>query len=500
LPPDGEVSLNRSPSTRPHLVTVALLVGTFLAALELNVVGTAMPTLVAQLGGLELYGLVFSAYLLTSTVTVPLYGRLADIHGRKPVYLAAILLFLAGSALCGAAPSMVMLIAFRAVQGLGAGGLIPITITLFGDLFPAERRALMQGLFSTVWGVSSVLGPLVGGFIVTYISWRWVFWLNLPVGILAALLLALGFRERLERREGVSKLDLPGTLLLVCGLVCLLLGLLQIESGQGRWLLPGAGLLTALFLLQERRSPHPMLPLALLRHRAMAVTSLGGLALGGLLFGMVTFIPLFVQGVLHGSPTRAGLALVPLSVAWTLTTFACGPLSRRLGYRPLVVLGGLCCLGGTAALLTLPRWPDDLLRHMSMVSIGIGMGLTITTTTIAVQDEMPWSRRGVATALIQFSRTIGGMVSATLLGALVTAGFSRGLGADPRRGSELLDPARWATFSQATLREASLALARAMVPAFWAMAGMGLAVLLVGLAFPPLRVSTGRTEAADAHE
>jgi len=356
------------PATRPRLVTVALLVGTFLAALDLNVVGTALPTVVGQLGGLHLYGLVFSAYLLTATTTIPLYGRLADLYGRKPVYLAAAALFLLGSGLCGAAPSMEALIAFRALQGLGAGGLIPITITLFGDLFPAERRALIQGLFSTVWGVSSVLGPLAGGFVVTFVSWRWIFWFNLPVGLVAGGLLLLSLHETIDRRE--RRLNVVGALILTATLVCLLLGLQTLQGAGPRavnlGLLGASALIGALFVRRELRSPAPLLPLELFKDRAILVTVLSGLPLGGVLFSTITLVPLFVQGVLHGSPTRAGLALVPLSVTWTLTTFSVGLLSRRLGYRPVVILGSLCCAAGAGALVLVPStaaWPA--LRHLA---------------------------------------------------------------------------------------------------------------------------------------
>jgi EmrB/QacA subfamily drug resistance transporter len=497
--------------TRPALATAALLLGTALAALELNVVGTAMPTLVAQLGGLRLYGLVFSAYLLTSTVTLPLYGRLADLRGRKPVYLVAIALFVLGSGLCGTAPSMAALVGFRALQGLGAGGVVPITMTIFGDLYPAERRALVQGLFSTVWGVSSVLGPLVGGFLVTYVSWRWVFWVNLPTGLLAAALFLTTYHERVEREADAPGLDLKGTLLLSGCLVCLIVGLQGIEGGrtpssQGdvsfwggegwSWLLLGcAGVLGALFLRHERRAAAPLIPLGVFRDRAMSVTWLAGLPLGGVLFGVVTFVPLFVQGVLHGSPTQAGLALVPLSVVWTGATFATGPLSRWLGFRPVVILGSLCCAAGTAGLL-LWAGPGPG-RHGAMVVVGAGMGLNLTASIIAVQDAMPWHHRGVATALLQFSRVIGGMIAVTTLGALVTARFARGTGPhlpDGVHPGELLDPARWPALAPQTLELARRALTGAVRLAFWAMVGLGAAVLLINLAFPSLRVKNSGSQ------
>jgi EmrB/QacA subfamily drug resistance transporter len=484
--------------TRPALATAALLLGTALAALELNVVGTAMPTLVAQLGGLRLYGLVFSAYLLTSTVTLPLFGRLADLRGRRPVYLAAIALFLLGSALCGTAPSMTALVGFRALQGLGAGGVVPITMTIFGDLYPAERRALVQGLFSTVWGVSSVLGPLLGGFLVTYISWRWVFWVNLPTGLLAAGLFAATYHGRVERDADSPGLDVRGTVLLSCCLVCLIVGLQGIE-GSASWswpLLVGAGVLAALFLVHERRAAAPLIPLDLFRDRAMSVTSLSGLPLGGVLFGVVTFVPLFVQGVLHGSPTQAGLALVPLSVVWTGATFATGPLVRLLGYRPVVLLGSLCCAVGAAGLLLLAGPGPG--RHGAIVVVGAGMGLNLTASLIAVQDAMPWHLRGVATALLQFARVIGGMIAVTTLGALVTARFARRMGSGSLRPGVFLDPARWPSLPPRTLETARRALAGSVRLSFWATAGLGAAVLLINLAFPPLHVenATRRTKAA----
>ena len=453
-------------------------------------VGTAMPTLVSRLGGLHLYGLVFSAYLLTSTVTLPLYGRLADLRGRRQVYLAAIALFVVGSALCGMAPSMAALVGFRALQGLGAGGVIPVTMTIFGDLYAARRRALVQGLFSAVWGACSMLGPLAGGFLITHVSWRWVFWVNLPVGLGAAALFVHAYRESFDQRE-TGGLDGVGTLLLLGCLTALIVGLQGIEGG-GAWswaVLAGAVVLAAVFVRHERRAPAPLIPFAIFRDRAMTVTWLAGLPLGAVLFGVVTFVPLFVQGALHGSPTRAGLALVPLSVVWTAATFATGPLVRRLGYRNVVILGALCCATGTAALRLLSGAGPGM--HGAMVVIGAGMGLNLTASIIAVQDAMPWHNRGVATALLQFARVIGGMVAVTTLGAVVTARFARKVAPylpDGVQRGELLDPSRWSSLAPSVIEQARVALASAVGLAFWALCGLGAAVLLVNLAFPALAV------------
>ena len=488
-----------SDDTRPTLVTVALLLGTFLAALDVNVVGTSLPTVVGQLGGLHLYGWVFSAYLLTSTTSVPLYGRLSDLYGRRPLYVAASVLFMIGSALCGVADTMLLLILFRALQGLGAGGLIPLTVTLFGDLYEAEERALVQGIFSVVWGVSSVLGPLLGGFFVTYVSWRWIFWINIPLGVVSLGLLLLSLHEDVEPRASGASLNLGGALVVVASLSLLLIGLQRLGDGgldgMVAGLLAGSAALGAVLALLERRSDSPMFPPAIFKHRGPVVAYVSGLAVGAILFPVGAFVPLLIQGVLHGSPTRAGLALVPMSLTWTLVTFAVGWLSRRLGYRPVVVLGGALILCGTALMTLAFPSPTTPWIYAAMAILGAGMSLTITPTVIAVQDLIPWNLRGMTTAMLQFCRTIGGTVAMTVLGVLVTGRFMAamptGAGGITQPG-ELLDPKRWASTSPALLRQAQAALGGALHGAFRALAVAGLVCLLVALAFPALRMKTGR--------
>lgn len=475
--------------TRPRLATSALLVGTFLAALDTFIVSTAMPTVVSQLGGLRLYGWVFSIYLLASTSTVPLYGGLADALGRKPLYLVATGFFLAGSALCGTAPSMGWLIAFRALQGVGAGGLIPITITLFGDLYAAEQRAVVQGLFSTVWGVSSVLGPLLGGFFVTYISWRWAFWVNLPIGLAAAAILWFTLHERAV--TGRRQIDLLGALLLTGALALPLLGL---ESGAGHraLLLAGTGALCAVLLVPvERRAARPVLPLRLFSHRAILVSCLAGFALGTQLTATIAFIPLFVQGVLQRAPTAAGLALVPLSLIWTVGTFATGAACRRLGYRPVVLVAGALSLVGPAVLLLFVDDSSPRLLYVATGIIGAAMGLSITPMTLAVQDAVSWEQRGAATALVTFTRTVGGMIAVTLLGAAVTSRFSASMahhGLGELAPGELLEPARWAALAPGLRAQASAAMGDALRVVFRTMTAAGVAALLLAALFPRLQL------------
>src|SRR6059058_2925586 len=324
-------------------VVIALMLGMSLAALDTTIVGTALPSIVGKLGGISLYSWVFSVYLLTSTTTVPIYGKLADLYGRKPIFLFGSTLFLLGSILCGAAQSMEQLIIFRAIQGLGAGAVLPIVLTIIGDIFELKERARVQGLFSGVWGVSIVIGPALGGLIVDHFSWRWVFFINVPFGILSCLLLALALKENVERKK--QKLDYIGTLTLTGSIVALLFFLLQ-GGTTWPWLsLPSFGLLVlclvlvAAFLFQEQRAPDPILPLSLFTNRIIAVSSLGGIVLGILMFGITSYVPLFVQGVQGGTATSAGITLGPLLLAWPIAATISGRVVIRYGYRFTSVLG-----------------------------------------------------------------------------------------------------------------------------------------------------------------
>ena len=281
----------------------------FLAALEATAVGTAMPTVVSELGGVARYSWVFSAYLLTSTTTVPMYGKLADLFGRRRVFTVAVVLFMGGAALCGMAQTFNQLIVFRAIQGLGAGGVIPLAITVVGDIYSLEERGRIQGVFSGVWAVSSLVGPAAGGLITDLISWRWVFYLNVPFGLASLLLVWIFLREEAERRE--RKLDVLGTVSLTLAIAVLLLALLEGSNLWG-WADPrtvgmmafaGTGLL--FFLWQEGRAPEPMLPLELFRNRVIAVASAGGVLMGTMLFCAAAFVPMFTQGVLGGTAIRS---------------------------------------------------------------------------------------------------------------------------------------------------------------------------------------------------
>jgi EmrB/QacA subfamily drug resistance transporter len=474
------------------LIIAGLMLGMALAALDTTVVGTAMPTIIGKLGGVSLYSWVFSAYLLTSTTTVPVYGKLADLLGRKPVFLFGVGVFLIGSALCGLAQSMVQLIVFRAVQGIGAGAVLPITMTIIGDLFSIEQRARLQGLFSGVWGVSSVAGPALGGLITDHIDWRWVFYVNVPFGLLSALLIFLLLHERVARRR--HAIDYLGTATLTAGVTALLWGLLQGGKAWG-WAAPAsaatfglAALMLAVFLWQERRAAEPVLPLSLFRSRIIAVAGVAGGLSGAAMFGVTSFVPLWVQGVEGGTATDAGVVVAPLSMGWPVGSIIAGRLIVRFGYRPAAILGGACLLAGGALLLAVGQGTARVLVVALLVLVGLGLGFTSSSFIIAVQNAVSWSQRGVVTASTQFFRTIGGTIGVAALGALLTSGWrhrTADLGAgNLDSASVLLDPARRAALAPDTVAALRRALDLALDGVFVAVAVLALLVFVAVLFVP----------------
>ncbi|RUL88578.1 MFS transporter [Tautonia sociabilis] len=404
-----------------RIITVALMLGMAVAAMEQTVVSPAMPTIIARLQGVEIYALVFSAYLLASTVTTPLYGKLADRHGRKRVLLFGLGLFGLGSILSGFSRSMPELIAMRTVQGLGAGAVAPIVLTILGDLYTLEERARVQGLFSGVWGVSSIAGPALGGALTDHLSWRWVFFVSVPFGLVAMLILALRVRETVAERES-QPLDWRGAALLTGGTSALLLA---VVGGEGRsWegeagLLALAVVLLALFFRQERRAADPVLPLDLLAQPSLAASIAGSFLIGGLLIAIDTYVHLFVQGVRGGSATSAGRAIMPLFASWSISVFIAAKVVPRWGFRRTAVIGSSFIAGGSLVLVVgaiLPEW-SRLAFLIGMGVIGFGMGPTSLSYILGVQNAVPWERRGAATGSVIFSRMIGGAVIVGLLGA-----------------------------------------------------------------------------------
>lgn len=433
----SEVSIGAGPNLvmsarRRWAVTIGVMTGMFLAALEATVVGTAMPTVIASLGGLSHYSWVFSAYLITSTVSVPVWGKLSDLYGRRICYQVGIAVFLIGSMLSGIATSMTELIAYRAVQGLGAGALVPLGMTIIGDIFTLAERARMQAFFSGVWGLASVLGPIVGGFITDQLNWRWVFFINLPVGLAAAIVMGMALRE--PKRLSRPKIDYAGAGALTASITLLMLALVEggasadtLLSSTNMWLIGGALVLGVLFVRIERRAVDPIVPLAMFRNPVVKVATIVGLLAGVAMFGAISFIPLYAQGVLGSTATEAGSLLTPLMLSWVLLSVVGGRLLLRVGYRRLSITGlSLMTLG--FLLLTLhDRELPRVWLYGELVIIGPGLGLTMLTLLIAVQQAVPRAQLGVATAMNQFSRSIGGAVGVAIMGAVLTAGLVAGL-------------------------------------------------------------------------
>ncbi len=415
-----------------------------LGALEATVVGTAMPTVIATLGGLAHYSWVFSAYLLTSTASVPIWGRLSDLYGRRRMYLLGIAVFLLGSILSGAATSMVQLILWRALQGVGAGAIIPLSMTIIGELYTLEERGRTQALFSGVWGLASIAGPLVGGYITDALSWRWVFYINLPFGLLALLVIALAYPPRQLRTR--VQVDWTGAALMFSGVSFVLLAIGGETGGSAAWLVAGIVLLVT-FAYVERRVPEPILPVDMFRNPLIAWTNVVAFLFGVAMFGAIAFIPLYVQAVLGGTATQAGQVLTPLFLGWVITSVLAARLTVKVGYRR-IALGGSVLLtlgfGGLAALT--PESPHTQLL-LSCLIMGAGMGFSMLSLLLAVQHGVERSRLGIATSLNQFSRSIGAAIGTALMGALLTRAltdvhFAGGTGALGASAVALTGPAR----------------------------------------------------------
>ncbi|MER3446797.1 MAG: MFS transporter [Candidatus Dadabacteria bacterium] len=411
--------------TRRILVTIGIMIGMFLAALDATAVSTAMPTVVSSLGGISIYSWVFSAYILTSTVTLPLWGKLSDIYGRRIFYILGVALFLLGSALSGQSKSMVELIVFRAIQGFGGGALLTLGMIITGEIFSLKERAKIQGLFGGIWGLSSIVGPIIGGFITDRLSWRWVFYLNIPFGLIAAIVMGFTLRERIKNKK--VPLDYAGGIVLTTLITIFLLGLMEIGKENGINLLLASGmfvlclLLLWLFIFIEKRTEDPVLPLDLFSNRFFKVSAITGFLIGMAMFGSISFIPLFVQGVIGTNATGAGSVLTPLLLGWVFFSSISGRLLLRFGYRPLILVGTAVV---TLGFFLLSRWSEDTTRSIAtrdMIFLGCGMGIILVPLLLGVQNSVPKSRLGIATSGTQFFRSIGGAVGVSVMGTVMGA-------------------------------------------------------------------------------
>jgi len=459
---------------------------TALASFESTVVSTAMPTIIGDLNGLPLYSWVFSVYLLAATVTMPLYGRLADIYGRRRVLLIAIVLFVAGATVCAAARSMPQLIVARGFQGLGAGGLVPIAITVSGDLYSLPERARVQGLFSSVWGLASLVGPMAGAALTLAFGWRSIFFLNLPLGFLALALVATQMKES---REPLSeRLDVAGALTLTLGVTSLLLATLR-KAGSGgagtalriSLLVLGALLLGVFAWLQTRRA-HPLIPPVLFTRAATAAPYLSGVLIGTTIYGVDTFVPLFVQGARGGTAAAAGAVVTPLVLGWAFSAAVAARAIVRHGFRKIAFLGALLILIGFAGLLAGATHDAGVVFvSVACAFVGCGLGPAAIAQTLAIQEAAEERDRGVATSLVPFFRTVGGALGVGALGGILAHGLTARLGASADVAGAHLTGSGAAPELASAVR---LAIESSLVPVFWILLALGVANVVVIRWFP----------------
>jgi EmrB/QacA subfamily drug resistance transporter len=409
---------------RRRYVAASIMLANFMVAVEATIVATAMPRIVGDLGGFNYYSWVFSAFLLTQSATTVLYGKLSDVFGRKPILLFGIVVFLIGSLLSGFATSMVALIAFRLLQGLGAGAIQPVTMTIVGDLYTLEERPRIQGIMSSVWAVSAVLGPLCGGLIVEHLPWAYIFWINLPIGVLTIIGFITFLDEKLERRE--HSVDYLGSALFSIAIVALLLLLTEWNAGAAL-LLPLAavfGVATALFVWQERRTREPIISVALWGQRLIATSNAATVFAGMVFIGVTTVLPLYVQGVMGWSTVIAGFTLTALVIGWPLSIMAASRVFRRFGMRNTLRYGSLLLpLGAIILALTGPE-TSPIVPAVGAFVMGGGMGIISLVTVALVQESVEWQDRGSATASIMFARSLGNTMGATVLGAVLNSGIA----------------------------------------------------------------------------
>jgi EmrB/QacA subfamily drug resistance transporter len=410
-------------------ILAAVMLATGLIAVDSTIIATAVPSIVADIGGFAQFPWLFSIYLLAQAVSVPVYGKLSDLFGRKPVILFGIGLFLAGSILGGAAWSMATLIGSRAVQGLGAGAIAPVAITIVGDIYTTAERAKAQGYIASVWGIAAVVGPALGGLLSEYATWRWIFFINIPLCLLAAAMLARNFHERVQRSR--PRIDYRGATLLTAGLALVILAVL--EGGQA-WAWKSAASIAILaigvallggFWMVERGETEPVLPLWVFRRRLLVASSLIAAGVGAILLGLTSYVPTYVQEVLGRGPVVAGFALATLSMGWPIAASQAGKVYLRIGFRSCALIGTSVIVVGTALLLLLGEHSSVWQVAATCLVVGAGMGLTVSPTLISAQSSVGWRERGVVTANNLFLRSVGSSVGVAGFGALANAVLGR---------------------------------------------------------------------------
>ncbi|UTR09919.1 MFS transporter [Evansella sp. LMS18] len=404
-------------------IVAALLIATFLAAIEVTVISTAMPVITRDLGGLDLISWVFAIYLLSYAVMTPIFGKLADLFGRKKIFITGATLFLIGSVLCGMSQSMEQLIMFRAVQGIGAGALMPMSFTIVGDVFSYEQRARAQAIIGSIWGIAGIFGPLVGGFFVDFLTWHWIFFMNIPFGLLAMYLIWKNLEEKIEKRK--RSIDYGGAITFIIGTGALLYALLS-GGSEIAWsdpamfyLLGTAVVFLVIFTVIQLKVKEPMLPFRLFKNRHLMIANICGLLLGMILIGLTAYLPLWVQGVLLLPATFSGLTLIPMSLGWPLGAFISGRLLSRFGAKPITLTGVSIIAAGALGLSFISEVTPNAVLIIIMFFTGLGFGLSMTMFSVIVQSSVGWENRGTAASSNAFLRTLGQTLGITVLGMIL---------------------------------------------------------------------------------
>jgi EmrB/QacA subfamily drug resistance transporter len=394
-----------------------------LAAVDATIVATVVPQIVGDLGGFSIFPWLFSIYLITQAVLTPIYGRLADVFGRKPVLLFGIGLFLLGSVLCGAAWSMVALIAFRGVQGVGAGAILPMSVTIVGDLYPPAERGRIQGYVSSVWGVTAVVGPALGGAFAQFWTWRAIFYLNVPLGLAAAALVQYNLRERVERHR--QRIDVAGAAVLAVAVSLLILALLEggvawsWTSAASLGLFAGSAALVGVFAVIERVTDVPILPPWIFGRRILLAANLAGFAIGAVVIGESSYVPTYGQGVVGVGAVLAGFAMATMTIGWPIASTLAARLYLRIDFRATALIGGVFCIAGCLLLAIFVRDGSGLWRvAVASFVVGVGLGFSSTSTVVAIQSVVDWNRRGVVTGSNLFIRSLGSAVGIAVFGSI----------------------------------------------------------------------------------
>jgi EmrB/QacA subfamily drug resistance transporter len=467
--------------TNRKLTVVALLCTVFLAAMEATAVATVMPTIVGDLGGLDTYAWVFTAYMMGSTITVPIYGKLADIYGRKPILQFGIGLFLVGSFFSANAGNMTQLIFFRALQGIGAGAIQPMGLTITGDIFKIEERAKVTAIFGTVWGIAGICGPMIGSVIVEFLGWPWIFYVNIPFGVASALIIQTALQEKIERRK--VRLDWLGAFFLSAAIICILFAVNDPEEMV--LLIPLSTLSFVAFLLTEQRVKEPMVPLDMFSSPVISNASLVSIMLGGAMLSFVTYLPLYVESVRRLGVYAAGLSIIPMGICWPVASGMTARLLPKVGFRKLLrfgltlVLTG-CSITALSAYLDLPF----VCLMLGMGLLGLGMGFSNIPLLFSVQCSVNWNRRGSATASTLFFRTVGGTISVGVMGALLAKALRRDPLLPPGLANRLVGPSHGQGVSPELLDRLSKVMDWGLYRIFFYSAGIALLALLFGLFFP----------------